>query len=275
MYLGVVFLVNKKICSNQHPDLNGNSFIILGDSHPMRGLNPEKFENAVNISQFAEPYIVTYWKLQNILDHNFIDTILLGFAPHNIAAFNDYKFLDETWAYEMFKRSYSLKGFNDFNIGEINNRVYYKVLLNEMCLYPRMNHIHYLGKYSNSKKSNVLNWKGPITRHFFYDGIDIEESSISHTAIDYLDSIRTLCADNNISLILVNAPVHKSYLKNIPPYNMDEYQKLKTSLDLQKTIILDHSENNYPDSFFFNPDHLNAYGAEQFTLEVLDVLESR
>ena len=61
----------------------------------MTSLNPKLLYNTINISQGAEPYVLTYWKLKEILMLNKIDTLILGFAPHNISEYNDKKFLNK------------------------------------------------------------------------------------------------------------------------------------------------------------------------------------
>lgn len=272
MYFGVIHLINRATYSKQSVNLQNSSLLIIGDSHPLRSLNPYRFESALNISQFSEPYVITYWKLKKILETNQVDSILMGFAPHNISAFNDYKFVDSKWSYGMFKKTYPIGNFRKLgqNI-ELDYNTYYKVLFRETCLYPKNNHINYIGKYGNTKKSNISNWEAPIKRHFYRDGRDL---GISNVAIQYLDSIVVLCKRNEIFLGLVNTPVHNSYIEKIPFTTLNRYNELKSNYIKNNVFVFDKAENNYPDTFFHNPDHTNFYGAERFTNELIEILNT-
>ena len=58
-YFGTNMIINQRIYHKQVAPVKEISIIIAGDSHPQKSLNPIFFENAQNISQFAEPYIMT------------------------------------------------------------------------------------------------------------------------------------------------------------------------------------------------------------------------
>jgi hypothetical protein len=77
--------INTYIFSHTNVGLDNKRILILGDSHPEGSLITGLFGSAQNISQTSEPYVVTYWKLRKILDTYKPDTLIVGFAPHNIS----------------------------------------------------------------------------------------------------------------------------------------------------------------------------------------------
>lgn len=265
-YFGLNMFVNHLIYKNHQVSLNEHSIIIAGDSHTLKSIDPEYLQNARNISQTAEPYIITFWKLKKVFESFKPDTLILGFAPHNISEFNDLKFSDKKWASEMFNRSYSI-----FNIKEISGKIsisylyYLKALWKQTALFPKRDHINYIGKYLNNKKSDVSDWDEVIHRHYYYNG---SELGYSETAINYLDSIVNLCDSNEIELVLVGNPLHSTYLKNIPVSIKNRYNEISSRYE-DDLIIFDKKEAFYPDSLYYNSDHLNELGAKRFTTELI------
>jgi len=129
LYFALNATLNYYLISNQKIDLGEPQVLIIGDSHPQRSINPKLFKRAQNIAQTAEPYISTYWKLKTIIKAHKPDTILLGFAPHNISEFNDMKFSDEFWAGEMFRRIYPIAKFSEIkNKIPVNKKLYFQTL---------------------------------------------------------------------------------------------------------------------------------------------------
>jgi hypothetical protein len=212
-YFGINTAVNLIIISNLKPDIKRSETLIIGDSHPQKALNPELFANTQNISQTAEPYLITYWKLKSLLDIVDPDTVIVGFAPHNISAFNDLKFSKRSTASEMFKRSYPIQNFKLVKSIEIDYSEYYRVLWKQLCFFPKTDHFNYIGSYENRNLSKITDTKHTINKHYYAKN---EFLGISETAIAYLDSMVNLCKSKGITPILVSSPVHNSYYSLIP-----------------------------------------------------------
>lgn len=262
-------LINKIIISKQSLPLNQSKVLIMGDSHPQRSLNPKFFSNAVNISQPAEPYIITFWKLKTILKSIRPDTIIIGFAPHNISAYNDLKFSQPKWASEMFRRSYLIEEFNLIsNEIEVDYYTFYKTYMIQMGMYPKLNHINFIGSYKNNRESDVTDWEESIKRHYYFDG---KQLGVSEVAVSHLDSMISLCKRNEITVVLASHPVHQYYLENIPNSTLQRFTELSNYLS-KKAIVFDKTSDYYPDSLYFNPDHLNEIGSEVFTKELISQL---
>ena len=271
--MGLNYLINLNYTNSNVPEqkLDNCKILILGDSHVQKSLNPCFFNAAKNISQSAEPYFVTYWKLKKLLHTNkTIDTLLLGFSFHNISAFNDKKLIDPSWSSEMFYRIYPIEEFETLNGIEIDFWEYFKILAREMCLYPKKNHINYIGCYGNSRRSDISDYNTSIKRHFYYNNNNV---GISTTSIDFLNKIITLCRDSKINNILITSPLHKEYLKRIPSNFTQEYLKLKNELTTNNGVpVLDFSSIVLNDTCFLNSDHLNESGARIFSNMVMDTL---
>lgn len=273
LYFIACVVINHSIYTSQPIDIGNSEVLILGDSHPEKSLKPSMFESAVNISQPAEQYILTYWKLRKVLETNQPKVVILGFAPQNISAFNDLKFTHKRWAMELFKRSYSIGDFKSL-YGQVPVDYFglMETYWRESGFFPKKDHVHYIGKYTNKSSSDISNCEITIERHFYWEGM---EAGVSEISVSYLDSIVSLCNDRNIQLVLSSNPVHKDYYDNIPEVIMDEYGGLLTKYE-DSAIVYERTENiSYPDSLFLNADHTNEYGAIRYTNELMDYLSER
>jgi len=271
LFFGIQATINYFIYSNHRDNIKTN-VLILGDSHPQKSVNPKLFNNSLNISQYAEPYILTFWKLKNILKNSKIDTVMIGFAHHNISAFNDLKFQDKGWSTEMFKRIYPIQEFKTITSVEIDYLEFYKILWKQICLFPKLNHTNYIGNYSNSNYSNISNAQSAVHNHYYYEG---KEIGVSKIAISYLDSLINICTIRGVKPILISNPVHKTYYKKIPSINISAFEELKTELISKGVMVIDKTKENYPDSLFLDVNHLNESGANRFTKEIKEIFTSR
>ena len=273
LIFAVNWSVNYLIIKNSEIKINSSEILIIGDSHPMRAINPSFFNSAQNICQSAEPYSITYWKLKLVINNIKIDTVLIGFAPHNISDFNDLKFLDKKWSNEMFERSYLIQDFRSLDNISIDYYSYYRFLFKRLCLFPRLNHIYYIGNYDNDNRSNVSNVSHTIKRHFNYKN---KPSKISQISINYLDSIVNLCIENDIVPILINTPVHNTYYTEIPKNIQKRFIiEIKKWKNKGIKVINHNSSNLYPDNYFFNSDHLNNSGASYYTPRLIQLIREK
>lgn len=272
LYFGINMCVNAYVYHHRALPVRKNNVLIAGDSHLQKSVNPDYFASAQNISQLGEPYVLTFWKLKQIFKSAVPDTLLLGFAPHNISAFNDLKFSNDSWSNEMFSRSYPIEEFKTIStIVPVDYKTFYKVLWKQTAFYPKKNHGNYIGKYVNRKTSNVSDYKSAAERHYYEKGMEL---GISRLSIEYLDSIVMLCRSRNIKLVLVNSPVHQKYSELIPADIRKEYMQLENKYRADRVLIF-RASDIYADSLFLNADHLNEYGAKRFTNELVNFLNSK
>ncbi len=73
--------------------------------------------------------------------------------------------------------------------------------------------------------------------------------------------------------MLSGSPLHKKYREHIPATLADRYNQIKARYKDQGQLIFDKTETlSYPDSLFSNTDHLNQYGANKYTNELIAYL---
>lgn len=269
-YFGINVLVNRYIYLNEKVGLKKSSILIIGDSHPNCSLNPDLFNDAQNISQGGEPYVLTYWKLRKILKEIEPDTIIIGFSVHNFSKFNDLKFSDKRWAGNLFTRSYTFESFSELDDRvEVNYSQLYRTIWKETGFYPKQNQVNFIGKPSKRNTSHIGDWE-KVIHHHYYDKDKI--LGVSEVAEAYLDSIIGVCEERNMIPILINSPVHESYYNKIPEVNLSMFDKMKAKYDAKGIKIIDKSQSEFPDSLYLNADHLNFDGATLFTREILSEL---
>ena len=264
--------VNYLIIKNSDIKLNSSEILIIGDSHTRRSINPVLINNAQNISQNAEPYVITYWKLKSVINKIRPDTVLIGFSPHNISGFNDLKFSSKEWSHEMFERSYLIQDFKSLGNIKIDYNGYYTFLFKRFCLFPKMKHNYYIGNYKNSNKSEISNSDNTIKRHFYFNN---KPSNISQISINYLDSIVNLCIANDIVPILINTPVHNTYYTKIPK-NIQKKFIIEIKKWKNKGIkVINNNSTLYPDTYFFDSDHLNNSGSSYYTPRLIQLIREK
>lgn len=268
LYFGLNEVVNYGIYSNNTCKIKESNVLIIGDSHPQTSLNPKLFRSATNVSQTAEPYIMTYWKLKNILKTYHPDTVIIGCAPHNFSAFNDLKFSDRNWSSEMFKRIYPIQEFKSLSSIDIDYMEFYRVLWKKTGFYPKFNHGDYIGGYANRHDLMILDVNTAIDRHYYNHG---EELGVSEIAISYLDSLVNICITHGINPILVSNPVLENYYEKIPPVNKAAFEEVKARLISEGVTVIDKTTEYYADTLFINADHLNERGATIFTSDIIEI----
>jgi len=274
IYFIIILVINLVNISRISPEINSSRTLILGDSHTAHALNPDIFKSAQNLSQGAEPYIVTYWKLQKVLNDIDPDTVIIGFNHYNISGINDLKFSDERWSNTMFKRSFLIEDFNSIKDKiQIDYFTYYKFIFRDLCLFPHKDHIHYIGKYKVANQSYVSNSKERILRHYYVNNIN--EAEISLINLSYLDSIIEMCFKRDIVPVLVETPVHSSYYKDIPSKHKSYYESLCVRWKANnKVIIIRGNSLKFDNTRFLDSDHLSPLGSTYFTKYVINFLDN-
>jgi hypothetical protein len=266
--IGLIVIFISNICINlfiislTKVESKETEILIVGDSHPRRCINPELLNNSLNICQSAEPYLITFWKLKALIEKVKPEKIIIGFAPHNISNFNDLKFSHERWRSEMFERSYLIEEFKLVINLKIKLYQYYLFLLKQFCLFPRLNHIHYIGNHEQSNESDISNVNKTINKHYYFDN---HEPGISEISINFLDSMIKLCKTHHITPILINTPVHNSYKEKIPNIIQNRYDVEILKWRNKGITIFNNNSEKYLDKYFYNSDHLNDSGATIFT----------
>ncbi len=242
---------------------NHGRVLIVGDSHTKRALDPEILGSADNVSQLAEPYYVTYYKLRHLLDRaENVDTVMVLFSYHSISSAHDHKLRDEPWRSQFFNQYYMLSELPTVTGVPVGYDGYLKILIRRMCLYPSLRHDDLLGKYSNADEMHLGNHEIVAARHFLADGKQRESSKV---AVYYLRKIISLCRERDVRPILVTTPMHKDYLKLVPPSFVAKFEALKEEFSAAGVELWDDGHAEYADREFYDADHLNSSGALRFS----------
>ncbi len=262
--------------------------LILGDSHSASAVNTKILGNAsLNFSSSGENYLLNYSKLRVLLEEdasNKIETILVPYELHSVSSFRNNRITDNSywvdyvnyWE-ELFKQkrwsffSSWFKGKFFSYAGEADNIAHYFRSKGVFKLKEGLNYrTRNLSKMENAKalaekRANV----------HFKDANVPDEFAIGH-----LQEIYKLAKEKNKKLILVAYPIPAIYLEEAN--KIIEVTEVKKAMEAKRrslfpeipyfdfqNIFLNKSE------LFDDQDHLNFRGAEVFTKQLLDSLNSR
>ncbi len=270
LFFGIVLLlciislvVSNKIVENSIAGNREISVLVLGDSHAQGGIDLDaKIENSINLSASAESYYFSYNKLKYFGEKNRkVKQLVLALGPHNLSKsidsiwlFDKFTFLDKTRSYWPLINKSSIPQFIDkcnfskFTYAELVPEIFYESFytLERMLLNRKA---PFIGGYTPNNKtieiqaSDNLNSKSKN-----------ETYMVSKIQTYYLQQIIDICNENDIKLVLVNAPLFNgNRLENLPKLS-GSYQ----ILDFGDLFI--HNKKLFADYV-----HLNHQGAEIFS----------
>ena len=124
-----------------------------------------------------------------------------------------------------------------------------------------MTHLDYIGGFKTGNGSQIDDVEEEVLRHYSFNQGDL----ISQLSLNYLDSIHVLCEQNAIELVLVCTPVHMKYYNSIPKEVIIEFERVLDSYRSKGVRIFDYSKTDMQDDMFYNSDHLNSIGANEFS----------
>lgn len=279
--------------------------IFFGDSHCLTTFNPEIIDNSFNAGKDSESLFHTFYKIKALLQSNpQTKKVVLSYSYNNLALAENVNVLYSERYYSLFDeagKSTVLTASNGyllrFEYGSINKypqkaiaslkhfgnasflwlkydfgfpidandylNFFVSMLKNSPDLYS---HPLFQGVYK-STKSNLT--KSVIDRaikmHYHFEN----EENESKIMIESLFKIAELCEKMGTQLILINTPLHSSYIDNIPKYYIHLHENVLIKLQNKYSNIqyYDFSSVNYPDSLFGDGDHLNYHGIARFSEE--------
>lgn len=271
-YFLVMLIINTYIAKQQDIKVNNANYFVAGSSFLEHAIDPSLHQGVENICTSAEPYYLTFLKLEKLFKKNIKPKILLlGFSPHNLSTFNERKLSDPYWKDTFFYKAYPwLLDFLKFDNIEINHKRLFSIYFKNMCLRPKLHPIKFYGGYNNVNGNHLDNAQEVIDFHFYHQK---KALTISNVCLNYLDSIINLCQDNQIKPILVNAPVHSSYRQKIPEKFDQQFDRLSQAYQLRDVLVMELDTLHISDSCFYDSNHLNQTGAQIFTPILFDLLE--
>lgn len=95
---------------------------------------------------------------------------------------------------------------------------------------------------------------------------ELKKVVISESQLNYLEQIIKLCQSVGSKVILVRAPVFKSYKESIQNYNdtIEGIQKLSEEYECP-FYDFNNSINNWDNSFFYDQGHMSQKGVDRFS----------
>ncbi|MBK8497411.1 MAG: hypothetical protein IPL52_01010 [Flavobacteriales bacterium] len=245
--------------------------VAFGDSHMGCSIDPRVLKGAANTALPAEPYLLSWYKLKHLSAQHRIDTVLLGFAPHNLSDKDHRKFHDNGWATErLMKRMYPLVPFREAMGLPLHRKTYLRTLFMRYCTWPQESHVTYIGHFSGLGAKFHADSVQALQRHFLEE--DGAVAPISAYGIACLDSIVALCHRERMALYLIGSPLHESYRRGIPEAYLARYAALSARYESEAVHVIDRTALFAGDSLFANSDHLNGRGAKLFTRELQRVM---
>ena len=212
-----------------------------------------------------------YYELQYCLDYNTvrIDTVILCQSLLNFLLYEDEYFYDKKTIigsepralldYEKFYETY--RNCADYFKTQISSVRWIKSLLSN----PYGKGFLHLQR-NKMTPPDFSNIKNALMKYGDYDGFTSERIR-EHCSlqIDWLESIRDLCRDNGITLILYSAPVYRVS----DMVNDGGYYKLLGEVLSEETLVADYSRFEMPGLLYYaDPAHLNYKGAQLFSSHI-------
>jgi hypothetical protein len=258
--------------------------IIAGDSQTETSLDPDWIDGSINLSMSAENYFLTFYKIRHFLAVNpWVETVILGYTPHNIARFRDEFVFDDRgnqlkkYMPILDRGAFSL--IHSWRLSYVISRLQYQygmpfrwyqntVVVKELIGRPlKRQDFPFFGDYNQSMKSDLdeAAISAAITRHF----LDREGryAGTSSTMITYLNRIADMCQERRVTLTLISTPLSPGYRSRIPREALREYYSVLDKILLQypKLTFLNLSDMQLPVDSYLDGNHVNSRGARAVT----------
>jgi hypothetical protein len=262
-FCGISIVMSNRIVENSVAGNREISVLVLGDSHAQNGINLDaKIANSMNLSASAESFYFSYNKLKYFVEKDRkVNQLVLALGPHNLSKsidsiwlFDKLTFLDKTRNYWPIMNKKTLPefigkcGFSKFIYVELMPEIFYQSFyaIERMFLTQKP---PFIGGYTPNNKAIMIQSIDSLNSK-----TENKKYTFSEVQTYYLQKIIDLCNENEIKLILVNAPLFNgNKLENLPSLN-GAYQILDYG-DLFR-----HNEKLFADYL-----HLNHQGAAIFS----------
>ena len=245
------------------------SVVIVGDSQIEAALNDEVIQSSVNISNPAEPVYFMYVKINKIIkEGNRPKAVILGFAPHNLfrnrfdqvakmkTKLSNYFFMVEIPDMaDLFR--YNLEGSTKGLVAS----VFYS--LRRKSLRAR----------TSIENSGIGGFKPYPVR----EDVTVKEDVLGKAGygpltpdtmtIKYFGKLVDLCKTMDVTLIVLNTPVHETLWRSRTEYKAVYDEVVKEHID--EIVLWDLDSVPTADDLFSDRNHLNANGAILFS-ELID-----
>jgi hypothetical protein len=277
----------KKAALKKIPQNHGASVWIMGDSHPMLGLNPALIGHAFNWAGTSEYYFLTRLKIKKALSDAHVEkpyALLLPLDLHSFSAKGNRLLLQHELDDYFWQKHLNYNEITSRKLPEIFLRwwisarffpyagQFYQPLASMKGMKYKIQPDGFVpdetnfGKLTRSERISAA--RSRYQAHF---GNSIETDSLQ---INALAEIMQLCSTHNIHLFLIAFPLSDEYLKEAEADSrIKQVQRLQQNFIRKNTFLnYQHVFRNRPE-LFSDPDHLNTRGAEMLSRMLKTQLE--
>lgn len=258
--------VNKRL----HEVSTNYSILIMGDS-VMQRISPAYFNDPTyNFAGSAEHYYFTYSKLKKLFsfDDSKIKHVVLGISVHNFAPVYQRLFnLRYSEGQRSLKRYLYFMDFESSKFFSFSDIAFNKNFVKGVFRNP------YWGGFKESPHNNpeVTVIRRILQMHYSTDGI-LDPNDFSEQAY-YLDQIKKLCRENNVTLFLVSTPVHPYYKNQAEDHYFEILEKvIKRHNDIN---YLNYLNDDISSAYMSDANHLNKEGAAKYSQLIANEVEKR
>lgn len=256
--------------------IDGCTVLILGHSQTESAVDDSRIAHASNMSQSAEPYLYTYYKLVKLNEANkTITTVLLAISDNMFArrANSEWLFEKNSMGYKYPKYSHIVSfrekllflvrnplNFKDIYVSTLQKKLFMALSGNDN-IYETYEWGGYRYSTRDCLQQDIFNY-----RENALPDRDWTTRAKKNVSREYLQKIVDYCKDRNIRLILLRTPHHPSQVRL---FEADLHQLLQKNL--AGVTFWDYADYPFSDDCFQDTLHLNHKGAEVFS----DLLEQR
>ena len=267
--------INIWLLDKQVHEISGSETVFVGDSHIVTSIIPEQLDKTLNLATTGELYFVTYYKIRKLLEEGdgAITRVIIGYSYHNLSSFYDEMPSNDRWFRTQFRDVYSF--IPVWKIASLD-----QVAISGLVTSAYKEH------YFTLKSVNphfVSGWDG---RPYRLDKADLEyridQQYYSYGTVRSKDSMQIfwrsriieVCLEHHTKPILMTTPLRPEYRNRVP----DSFRSIKDSLAAiylaQGASYYDYAALTLADSMWYDYNHLNQYGAADFTSRIKGVLSS-
>jgi hypothetical protein len=263
------------------------SILLFGDSTAVRGYSPVYLQNFLSLANFMASPKEHYHSLKRFLKNNPAPECIFVSDSYN----NKHKDLHGFWQYFVTNGFYGLAEIQDImrqrkalGLKYLNNfqltfkyYFYHKTKLANFSLYQSLKKLFYNRSKSHEKLMNTIRYyrgllpKGTRSKDAFFNenfhaylNEDFEVSTLNDL---YFEKFLALLKNKKTRVYLILPPISESLWEktNAKLYYPKMINHLKKRFSKFKKLFFINKIRIYPDFFFYNANHLNKIGSEQFT----------
>lgn len=244
--------------------------LIIGNSHSYRGVNPKYFNQVTfNASHVSQSINFNHHILEKKLNHlSNVTHIIMPISYSSLYAKlnnerNGWRIKNYIIYYNIITLPFNLSNCFEFSTGKISKNIirlikYYKNKKSDLsCLENG-----FTAKEKKTTPNFIEDGEKAAKRHTYKDKKHLEENLV------HLESIKNLCKEQNIKLLLFIPPAWETYRGHIDKAQMQEtitYCELFSKKN-ENVLFLNLFDNpNFKKMDFSDSDHLNNSGAQKLS----------